>query len=288
MGVLLDGVMLLWFIQVLVAVVFVAVDIRRTPESPVMKWGFVIVTLYTGALGAFLYVLACREPFTGTHAQYVRPRWRQVVGSTMHCVAGDGIGILVAAAVFSSLGAPEWVSFIGEYVLGFLFGWTIFQSLFMRDMAGGSYRRSLRMTFLPEFVSMNGVMAGMVALSVPWRQSLGALGTPTHPEFWFVMSMSLTLGFVVTYPLNWWLVSAGLKHGMTTVAPRDSPHAGMGAEPETAMEMPGDTMADGPAAAMAMPTRGRSAQKTAMIFVSLAVLAAGLIVAGSLGSITLR
>ncbi len=79
---LLDGVMLLWFIQVLVAVVFVAVDIRHTPESPVMKWGFVIVTLYTGALGAFLYVLACRQPFPGTHAEYVRPRWRQVVGST--------------------------------------------------------------------------------------------------------------------------------------------------------------------------------------------------------------
>jgi hypothetical protein len=26
---------------------FVAVDIRNTPESPVLKWGFVLLTAYT-------------------------------------------------------------------------------------------------------------------------------------------------------------------------------------------------------------------------------------------------
>jgi hypothetical protein len=39
---------------------------------------------------------------------------------------------------------------IVEYVLGFAFGWTIFQALFMRDMAGGSYLRALRSTFMSE------------------------------------------------------------------------------------------------------------------------------------------
>ncbi len=118
----LDGIMLLWFAEVALSVAFVAIDIRRTPESPVMKWGFVVVTLYTGPIGAFLYVLACREPLPGLHADYVRPRWRQVVGSTMHCVAGDGIGILIAASVLSSLGAPERLNLLAEYGLGFLFG----------------------------------------------------------------------------------------------------------------------------------------------------------------------
>jgi hypothetical protein len=42
-----------------------------------------------------------------------------------------------------------------EYALGFGFGWTIFQALLMRDMAGGSYRRALATTFLPEFLSTN-------------------------------------------------------------------------------------------------------------------------------------
>ena len=43
-----------------------------------------------------------------------------------------------------------------EYVLGFGFRWTVFQALFMRDIAGGSYPRSLKMTFAPELESANG------------------------------------------------------------------------------------------------------------------------------------
>ena len=156
---MLDGIMLLWFAEVVASFVFVASDIARTPESPVLKWGFVIVTLFTGPIGLVLYILSCREPLPGLHAEYVRARWRQVVGSTMHCVAGDGIGILVAAAVLSPLRLPEWVNLLAEYGIGFLFGWTIFQALFMRGMVGGNYSLSLRKTFLPEFISMNGLMA---------------------------------------------------------------------------------------------------------------------------------
>ena len=62
---MLDGVMLLWFLLAAGSLLFVAIDIRTTPESPVMKWGFVLLTAYTGVLGAFLYVLGCREPLPG-------------------------------------------------------------------------------------------------------------------------------------------------------------------------------------------------------------------------------
>jgi hypothetical protein len=54
---LLDGVMLLWFSLVGLSLLFVVIDIRSTPASPVMKWGFVLLTAYTGPFGVFLYVL---------------------------------------------------------------------------------------------------------------------------------------------------------------------------------------------------------------------------------------
>ena len=85
---MLDGVMLLWFVLAALALLFVAIDIRSTPESPVLKWGFVLLTAYTGVFGAFLYVLGCREPLPGLHEHYTAARWRQTLGSTMHCVAG--------------------------------------------------------------------------------------------------------------------------------------------------------------------------------------------------------
>jgi len=142
-------------------VIFVALDIRSTPESPVLKAGFVLLTCYTGPLGAFLYVLGCREPLPGLHEQYVAVHWRQVLGSTMHCVAGDGVGILAGAVIDAWIHIPRLMELVLEYILGFAFGWMIFQALFMRDMAGGSYYRSSRSTFLPELLSMNFLMAGM-------------------------------------------------------------------------------------------------------------------------------
>jgi Domain of unknown function (DUF4396) len=216
----LNGVMLLWFLLTAAAVLFVAIDVRHTPESPVLKWGFVLLTAYTGPLGAFLYVLGCREPLPGLHEYYVAARWRQVLGSTMHCVAGDGIGILAGAAIASFLTLPHLIDIGLEYVLGFGFGWTIFQALFMREMAGGSYRRSLVSTFIPEFLSMNLLMAGMVPIAALGRMLIGHRLSPLTPDFWFVMSMALLTGFIVAYPINWWLVANGLKHGMMTVRPR--------------------------------------------------------------------
>lgn len=221
---MLNGVMLLWFVLTAMALGFVAIDIRDAPISPVMKWGFVLITAYTGPIGAFLYVLGCREPLPGLHERYIATRWRQVIGSTMHCVAGDGVGILAGAVVGSYLTLNCPLEIALEYGLGFGFGWTIFQSLFMRDMAGGSYRRALATTFLPEFLSMNLVMTGMMLIASLGRIAIGGRFSPLTPEFWFVMSMALLSGFLTAYPINWWLVAKGLKHGMMTERHPDAAH----------------------------------------------------------------
>ena len=70
--------MLLWFILTALSVIFVVIDIRKTPESVVLKWGFILLTAYTGPFGAFLYALGCREPLPGVHERYVQVLRRQV------------------------------------------------------------------------------------------------------------------------------------------------------------------------------------------------------------------
>jgi uncharacterized protein DUF4396 len=236
---MLDGVMLLWFLLTAAALLFVAVDIRTTPESPVLKWGFLLLTAYTGVVGAFLYVLGCREPLPGLHERYVAARWRQTLGSTMHCVAGDGVGILAGAVLSSVFGLAGLAEVAVEYILGFAFGWTIFQALFMRDMAGGSYRRALTSTFMAELLSMNLLMAGMVPTVMALKARIPSAADPMSPRFWFVMSMGLLVGFIIAYPMNWWLVAHHLKHGMMTVRPAGvvagghdhGAHGGMDAAP---------------------------------------------------------
>ena len=97
----------------------------------------------------------------------------------------------------------------------------------MRDMAGGSYLRSLRMTFLPELLSMNLLMTGMVLTSRFAMKSVDGGGDPARPQFWFIMSMALIVGFVCAYPINWWLVANHMKHGMLTVRKEAEPMAAM-------------------------------------------------------------
>lgn len=231
---LIDGVMLLWFLLTALSVAYVAIDIRSTPEHPVMKWAFVLFTLYSGPIGAFLYVLGCREPLPGLHEQYVNARWRQALGSTMHCVAGDGIGILVGAVIGALVALPMAAGMVLEYVLGFGFGWTIFQALFMRQMFG-SYARSLRGTFSSELLSMNCLMGGMMLVSVIAFAHAPGAHDPSQPLFWFRMSLALTFGALIAFPMNWWLVAHHLKHWMMTVRPKGEASAIPGMEEKMAI-----------------------------------------------------
>jgi hypothetical protein len=237
---MLSGVILLWFLLTALSVAFVAADIRSTPESPVLKWGFVLVAAYLGPFGAFLYVLGCREPLPGLHSRYVAVRWRQVLGSTMHCVAGDGVGILAGAVIASVLHVSGPAHVALEYVLGFGLGWTIFQALFMRGTAGGSYTRALSQTFIPEFLSMNVLMAGMVPVMSWMMANVPGSESPLGAAFWFVMSISLLAGAILAYPMNWWLVAQHLKHGMMTVR-RPGSDGTIGPAPK--QEMGSETMA---------------------------------------------
>jgi hypothetical protein len=271
----LDGVMLMWFVLTAAALLFVAIDIRTTPESPVLKWGFVLLTAYTGVVGAFLYVLGCREPLPGLHERYVAARWRQTLGSTMHCVAGDGVGILAGAVISSVLGLAGLVEVVLEYVLGFAFGWTIFQALFMRDMAGGSYPRALAGTFVSELLSMNLLMTGMVPTVMLLRTYIPSAADPKTPSFWFVMSMGLLVGFIFAYPMNWWLVAHHLKHGMMTVRPKTAATAAVGHAAMAGMDA-------APKAAPAMSMESGAAPRPpvpVMGLLSFLALAAGLAIA---------
>src|SRR6266571_493552 len=183
-----DYFLIAWFALAAASAVYVAVDqYRNNPEPVVMKWGFILVTLYTGPIGLLLYVLADKEPRPGEHEEFIKPLWKQGVGSTIHCVAGDATGIILAAVITASLGLPMWLDLIVEYIAGFAFGLLIFQSLFMKDMMGGSYLAAVKHSVLPELI------------------------------FWGAMSAAVGVGLLTCYPVNAWLVNKGLKHGMGTV-----------------------------------------------------------------------
>jgi hypothetical protein len=99
--------LIIWFAATAASVAYIAYDVfTRTPEMKVMKWGWILVALYTGPFAFAVYWFSCREPSPSTHEMFVAPLWKQSVGSTIHCLAGDATGIILAAVVTSLLGLP--------------------------------------------------------------------------------------------------------------------------------------------------------------------------------------
>src|SRR3954454_13607746 len=219
----IDIVLLGWFILVAISAIYVAHDaFTHLPEPSVIKWAWVLTTLYLGPVAAVFYVLADKEPRPGPHEQFVGPMWKQTLGSTLHCVAGDATGVIFAATITGLLGLPMWFDISAEYVFGFGFGLFIFQSLFMKDIMGVTYLTALKQSFIPEWLSMNAMMAGMfpVMVSIMMGRDMRAMD-PRQLLYWGTMSLAIGVGFVCAYPANWWLVSKRLKHGLMTVRSQD-------------------------------------------------------------------
>ncbi len=217
---LINVISLACFVLAGLSTVYVLWDsfVNKNPEATVMKWGWILITLYMGPIALALYVLTDKEPRPGEHEECIKPLWKQGIGSTVHCIAGDATGIIAAAVITAALGLLMWVDLIVEYAAGFAFGLFIFQSLFMKDMAGGSYLKAVRDSFMPEWLSMNMMAAGMfpVMIFLMMGRDMRAM-EPSEPLFWAVMSLGVTVGFFVAYPVNVWMVSKNLKHGLMHV-----------------------------------------------------------------------
>ncbi|MBY0518721.1 MAG: DUF4396 domain-containing protein [Bacteriovoracaceae bacterium] len=209
--------LIIWFLLTGLSVAFVAYDLMtNTPEMKVMKWGWVMVTLYTGIFGLIIYVFSCREPAPYAHEKFIAPLWKQTVGSSIHCMAGDATGVIVAAFITTQLNLAMGIDSVLEYIAGFVFGLFIFQALFMKDMFGGSYIEAVHKTWYPEFLSMNFVMAGMLPVMII-LMTLDPLNMEaTSLRFWGIMSLASLVGGIFAFPVNWWLVKNKLKHGMGT------------------------------------------------------------------------
>lgn len=215
---MITGILTLWFVLTALSLIYISYDLYFvTPEAPVMKWGWWLVTLYAGPIGLFFYLLTCKEPMPGTHARFIEPLWKQALGSMVHCLAGDVTGIIIAALVIAFFEISMGLEFLIEYLAGFFFGLFIFQSLFMKKMMGGTYLKALTTSFYPEFTSMNMIMSGMIPTMAIWNFIEPAATSPLSLHFWGKMSLATIIAGCCAFHMNKWLVRTGLKHGMMTV-----------------------------------------------------------------------
>jgi len=88
--------------------------VRKNPEETVMKWGWVLITLYMGPVALALYVLADKEPSPGrTRSSSGRSGSKARLDGALHRRRRERI--IAAAAITGLLGLPMWIDFIVEY-----------------------------------------------------------------------------------------------------------------------------------------------------------------------------
>jgi hypothetical protein len=144
------------------------------------------------------------------------PFWAIVLIGVSHCGAGCVLGDLVGEwIVFGSgitiNGSDTWPCLLLDYGFALLFG-IFFQYFSIAPMSGEYGPRTIIRAAKADILSLTsfevGLFGWMVAYQVGiWNYRL----MMTTWVYWWMMQVGMLLGFATAVPVNWWLLSKGIK-----------------------------------------------------------------------------
>ena len=135
---------------------------------------------------------------------------RNAISATLHCLTGCAIGEVLGMVIGTALGWSNAATVILAIVLAFFFGY----GLTMRPVvtAGLSFRAALRVALAADTVSIAvmEIVDNAFIIAIPGAMEAG-LGSAL---FWSTLAASLAIAFVVTVPVNRWLIARGQGHAV--------------------------------------------------------------------------
>ncbi len=170
-----------------------------------------------GPIGLVFYLWFGRARSSGGQRSR-RPRWQGVFVSASHCGGGCTPGDILAEETLHLSGwrlaggmLPS--SYLADFGCAYRLGiW--FQYLPIRAARDLKVRQALAAAIKAATLLLLAFEAGLFA----WMALTRAVWFPrlhaNDPVFWFLMQIGMCVGFVTTYPANWWLVRHGIKEGM--------------------------------------------------------------------------
>ncbi|MFK4210818.1 DUF4396 domain-containing protein [Streptomyces sp. NPDC030920] len=136
--------------------------------------------------------------------------WAMAAQATLHCLTGCAIGEILGMVIGTAFGWGNMATMVLAIVLAFFFGY----SLTLRSVvkAGVDLRTALRVAFAADTLSiavMELIDNGVIAL---WPGAMDA--TLADTLFWGALALSLAVAFVVTTPVNKWMIGRGKGHAV--------------------------------------------------------------------------
>jgi hypothetical protein len=136
--------------------------------------------------------------------------WREAITATRHCLTGCAIGEVLGMVVATAAGWGNLPSIAVSVVLAFFFGYLLTFTGVRR--AGLPVGAAVRTALAADTVSIlvMEIVDNAVMVFVP-----GALGAGlANWLFWASLAFSLAVAFVVTVPVNRWMISRGKGHAV--------------------------------------------------------------------------
>ncbi|HEY9375367.1 MAG TPA: DUF4396 domain-containing protein [Streptomyces sp.] len=136
--------------------------------------------------------------------------WSMAAQATLHCLTGCAIGEVLGMIIGTALGWSNMPTMILAIVLAFFFGYALTLRGILK--AGVDFKTAFKVALAADTLSiavMEIIDNGVIAL---WPGAMDA--HLSDPLFWIVLAIALGAAFVLTTPVNKWMIGRGKGHAV--------------------------------------------------------------------------
>ena len=146
--------------------------------------------------------------------------WKMAVTATVHCLTGCAIGEVLGMVLATWWGWGNLASVALSVVLAFFFGYLLTFTGVRR--AGADVSTAVRTALAADTVSILTMEAVDNGFLVIWPGAMDA--ALVDLLFWASLAASLVIAFVVTVPVNHWMIGRGRGHAVVHQIHEDAHH----------------------------------------------------------------
>jgi hypothetical protein len=136
--------------------------------------------------------------------------WSVAVSATLHCLTGCAIGEVLGMVIGTAAGLSNTATVVLAVALAFVFGYALTMRGVLR--AGVGFGQGLKIALAADTVSIAvmEIVDNAILLSVPGAMEAGLMSW----LFWASLAFALAVAFVVTVPVNRWMIGRGKGHAV--------------------------------------------------------------------------
>ena len=223
---------IVWLIFGAACALVIAADEMRHPQKMwIMNIVWPVVALFGTFFTLWLYFSYGRLSAKDSQAKRELPFSIMVAKGASHCGSGCTLGDICAEWLAVAVPAIAvwfgWQSLFGEkmyavWILDFVFAFSFgvaFQYFTIAPMRDLGVAEGIWAAVKADTLSLSAWQVGMYGFMAfakfyLFGKLLGAELKVASFEFWFMMQIAMLAGFATSYPVNWWLLRAGIKEKM--------------------------------------------------------------------------